>query len=263
MKSRGVFWAMPLALAAVCFLMPMRSANAQGKRSGPGYQPPPPVTKTKLDVMEFSGEFQQWVKSRTITTAEKLTFRWSTNEAGVASATWMVSDKPASFSHLAAAPQAPHVIRSGNLRKAPAKGHITMFDIDFALFVSKKPPEIPRTYWVFLTTKNARNQPVDLASVPVKIVYRASTAQPVKFGECFKNADCYTGYFCNLHLNECRVIAYQCDGHFLRGSEGSKYDCSPYQCQAGQCLKSCASVDNCVYPPFVCTNEGNCAALPK
>lgn len=261
MNAKQMFSASFLTLIAISLLLSVQSVWSQDKSPQGGSTSPPPVTKTKLEVQEFSKEFEQWRKSLTITTPERLTFRWMTDQANVALATWNVTNKPASSSGVPAAVPASKVIRSGNLRKAPAKGHVATFDIDFAQFAPKKPPQTPRTYWVFITPKNMLGQTVGKSSVPVKIVYHASNAQPIKLGECFKNLDCYTGYFCNLNLNECRVIAYQCDAQFVRGSDGSKFDCTPYTCQAGQCLKTCASVDDCA-PPAVCNQEGKCVYLP-
>lgn len=261
MNVKNFFSAPFLTLISIGLLLSVPSVWSQGERRQGGSTSPPPVTKTRLEVQEFSKEFAQWGKSLTISTPGRLTFRWMTDEANIALATWTVANKPASSSGVSAAVPAPKVIRSGNLRKAPAKGHVAMFDIDFAQFAPKKPPQTPRTYWVFVTLKNVLGQAVGKSSVPVKIVYRASNAQPVKLGECFKNSDCYTGYFCNLNLNECRVIAYQCDAQFVRGSDGSKFDCTPYMCQAGQCLKTCASVSDCA-PPAVCTYEGQCIYPP-
>lgn len=261
MNAKQMFSAPFLTLISISLLLSVQSVWSQDKRPQGSSTSLPPFTKTKLEVQEFSKEFEQWRKSLTITAPERLTFRWTTDETNVAAATWTVTNKLASSSGVAAAVPAPKVIRRGNLRKAPAQGHLAMFDIDFEQFAPKKPPQTPRTYWVLITPKNARGQTVGPASVPVKVVYRASNAQPIKLGECFKNSDCYNGYFCNLNLNECRVIAYQCDGQFVRGSDGSKFDCTPYMCQAGQCLKTCASVDDCA-PPAVCNQEGKCVYLP-
>ncbi len=90
-------------------------AKSQGKNPQQGTTPGPPVTKTKIEVQEFGGEFQNWVKSLTITTADKVTFRYSTNEPAATSAIWQVSDKPFSAGPQVTAAQAPHVIASGAL----------------------------------------------------------------------------------------------------------------------------------------------------
>src|SRR5215510_3989588 len=86
-----------LAIITTCLTMPMQFARSQGKKD-PGYQQPPPVSKTKLEVMEGSGDFSKWVNTLTIESAKELLFAWSTDEPGVASATWNVSDMlPAPF----------------------------------------------------------------------------------------------------------------------------------------------------------------------
>ncbi len=165
-------------LACAILLAPQRPAGSQGKKQGSGTTPAPPVTKTKIEVEEFGGEFAQWVKSLTITSLDKLTFRYSTNEPAAVTAIWQVSDTPVTFSNQIGIGQAPHVIASGALGAVPAPGHVSQFEINFALFAPKTPPSSPKSYWVFIVTKSDRQTPVGLASVPVKIVYHKST-QPV------------------------------------------------------------------------------------
>jgi len=177
MKPMRKLTAAILALAMVTTgsIMPKQSARSQGKND-PGRQQTA-VSKTRLEVMEGSGEFQQWVKTRTINSAEKLQFAWYTDEPGVALATWMVSDKAFSTSPLSLPTQAPHVIASGPLAEVPQKGHGKTFLIDFAKFAPKTPPNTPTSYWVYIVTKNAQQQPVGLPSATVKIIYRALTIQ--------------------------------------------------------------------------------------
>jgi hypothetical protein len=157
-------------------LPPSLLALSQGKNQGQGTTPAPPVSKTSIEVQENGGDFASpWVKSLTITSASTLAFRYSTNEPNATSATWQVSDKPFSTGPQITAQQAPHVIAGGALGALPAPGHVSQFEINFALFAPKTPPASPQSYWVFIVTKNSRNFPVGLASVPVKIVYRKST----------------------------------------------------------------------------------------
>ena len=173
-----------LALILVCLGPLMRSVPdvwSQGKNPGQGTQPAPPVTKTKLEVKEFSGDFEQWKKTLQINSAEKVTFRWSTSELNTASAIWQVSDKPFSSGPQTTVAQAPHVIASGVLGQVPIPGHVSMFDINFAQFAPKSPPSTPLSYWVFIETKSSRQQPVGLPSAPVKIVYKKATQPPVEF----------------------------------------------------------------------------------
>jgi hypothetical protein len=163
-------------LAFAITMAPWQRASSQGKNQGQGTTPGPPVTKTKIEVQENSGDFASpWVNSLTITSASTLAFRYSTNEPGAVSASWQVSDKPFSSGKLIGQSQAPHVIANGALGTVPAPGHVSQFDINFALFAPKTPPTSPQSYWVFIVTKNSRNLPVGLASAPVKIVYHKST----------------------------------------------------------------------------------------
>jgi hypothetical protein len=249
----------------------LATPNPAQKKPNFGSTPGPPVTKTKLEVKQFSKEFEQWVKTITITSADELTFRWSTDEAANGGV-WKVSDKPVSFGNTmtatASQQQQPHVINSGSAGKVPAKGKFLTFEIDFALFAPKNPPPTPRTYWIFVTPMRGRAQvgqagaqAAGLPSVPVKIVYRKPSSETVHFPECFGNTQCSIGYYCT-QSNECKVVGYVCDGHVVKGSDGSVYECSPYLCQAGQCLKTCASVGDCNHP-FVCDQNYKCVAPPK
>jgi hypothetical protein len=150
--------------------------KSQGKNPQQGTTPAPPVSKTKIEVQENGGDFASpWVKSLTITSVGTLAFRYSTNEPGATSAIWQVSDKPFSSSPQITAAQAPHVIAGGALGTVPAPGHVSQFEINFGSFAPQAPPSSPKSYWVFIVTKNSHHYPVGLASVPVKIVYQKST----------------------------------------------------------------------------------------
>ena len=243
---------------------PPHSVSSQGKKPGTDYKPAPPATKTKLEAQEFSKEFATWVKTLTITSADKLTFRWFTDEAEANGGVWKVSDKPVYFGGsmaTAMAAQPPHVISSGNLSPAPSKGKFLTFEIDFANFAPKNPPA-PRTYWVFVTPSSSSGRgphATGLPSVPVKITYRRPSLETAQFPECFNNPDCSTGYYCGQ--GQCQVVGYVCDGHVVKGSDGSSYECSPYICQAGQCQKTCNSIDDCV-SPYVCNSNYKCVSAP-
>ncbi|HEY3025338.1 MAG TPA: hypothetical protein VGJ55_04205 [Pyrinomonadaceae bacterium] len=168
-------------LSFVTAMMPAQPALSQGKNQGQGTTPAPAVTKTKIEVQENGGDFASpWVKALTITSADTLAFRYSTNEPAATSAIWRVSDKPFSSGPQIAAAQAPHVIASGALGKVPAPGHVSQFEVNFASFAPKTPPTSPKSYWVFVVTEASRGKPVGIASVPVKIVYHKSTQPPLQ-----------------------------------------------------------------------------------
>ena len=169
MKLTTMLWkVMALMLSAVVV--------AQGQKPPQGSTPGPPVTKTKLEVKGSCGpDCEQWVKALTIEAADKVTFRYSTEQPGATSAIWQVSDKPFSSGSqmsMAQASQAPHVIASGALGQVPGPGHVTAFDINFSVFAPKT-LTTPVTYWVFVVTKDGRANPIGLASSPVKISYHA------------------------------------------------------------------------------------------
>ena len=145
---------------------------SQGK-PGTDTTPAPPVTKTKLEVQENGGEFASpWVISLTITSADTLAFRYSTNEPAATSAIWQVSDKPFLSGSQITAAQPSQVIPSGALGTVPAPGHVSQFEINFAQFASHTPPKSPKRYYARVVIRNGRNQPVGLPSSSVIITYR-------------------------------------------------------------------------------------------
>ena len=149
------------------------SLASQGKNAQQGTTPGPPVTKTKLEAKGSCGpDCEQWVKTLTIESANKVTFRYSTEQPGATSAIWQVSDKPFSSGSQMSPAQAPHVIASGALGQIPDPGHVNTFEINFAVFAPKT-PTTPVTYWVFVVTKDGRANPIGLASSPVKVSYHA------------------------------------------------------------------------------------------
>jgi len=157
-------------------LKPLASASPDDKKSPTtSFQL---VSKTKLEVKEFSGEFERWVKSRVLESAGTVAFRWSTNEPGVASATYEVTDTPGGFG-VALASQTPNIVATGTAGPVPAKGLFTRFAINFATFVSKTPPASPKRYYVRVATRNALNQAVGKPSSQVTIPYQDTTKQPI------------------------------------------------------------------------------------
>src|SRR4030095_4784406 len=181
-RRMPLFSIIVIGLFSTVLLVSKQTALSQVRQQGQATRPAPPTSKTKIEVKEFSGEFEQWVKSLTINSAETITFRYSTDQPGATSAIWQVSDKPVASGPQTRVAQAPHVIASNILGAVPAPGHVRLFDINFALFAPKTPPASPQNYWVYIVTMDAQQQPVGLASAPVKITYRHSQQEPVNFG---------------------------------------------------------------------------------
>jgi hypothetical protein len=155
-----------------------RHVWAQGKKPIPDSQPGPPVTKTKLEVKEFGGDFENWVKSLTIESPQKLNFRYSTDQPGAVSAIWQVSDGPIDSGLQANIEKAPHIIASGSAGDVPAPGHVGWFQINFALIAAPTPSFSPDRYWVRIVTKDARARPVGIASGSVRIIYSKPATAP-------------------------------------------------------------------------------------
>jgi hypothetical protein len=170
-----------LMMITTSLMIPAQSARSQGKdENRQRQQPVLEVRKTRLEVREGSGEFEQWVKTLTITYAHKLLFAWDTDEPGVATAEWMVTDKVVYLPQSSPIRHAPHVIANGPLTQVPQKGHRAFFEIDFAQFAPKSPPKNPKSYLVHIVTKNAQQQPVgSTPSATVTIIYRAQPASSV------------------------------------------------------------------------------------
>lgn len=78
---------------------------------------------------------------------------------------------------------------------------------------------------------------------------------------CAAHADCTTGFLCNFGTGKCDALTGPtCDGdHTLVDPLGATTDCTPYECDASGCKKSCGSVDDCV-APFVCGTDGKCVS---
>ena len=178
MNAKRALTAMFLTLISISLIWPAVPAWSQDKKPDDTKRTPQPVSKTKLTVMQGSGDFMQWVESLSIEAPENLTFAWSTDEAGVASARWVVTDRPFSSSDGVKLMQ-PEVLASGVVGQVPAKGKGKTFNINFVTLLPKTPPKNPKSYWVSLMTKNAQQQEVGQRSKAVRIVYREPSQQMV------------------------------------------------------------------------------------
>ena len=160
---------------------------------GPGGKPPQGrkigipkglLSTTTVQIQRYSGDVndgtEPWGMSKTISSPEKLTFRWKTDEASVASAIWQVSDKP--FAPLDMAALQAQVLASGSLAFVPpAKGKAYWFTVDFAKFVSQSTPS-HKKYYLRVVTVGALGQQLGLPSSPVTITYIKPMPDPsVKF----------------------------------------------------------------------------------
>jgi len=179
-----------LALAAVAFSCLFTSVASS--QPGPGGRPPQGISvyvpkgllsKTIVKVKRWSGDVSDgeiFGMSMTISSPDKLTFYWQTNETNVASAIWQVSDKP--FAPLDMAALQAQVLASGSLAFVPpAKGKAYWFTVDFAKFVSQSTPS-HKKYYLRVVTVGALGQQLGLPSSPVTITYIKPMPDPsVKF----------------------------------------------------------------------------------
>lgn len=99
---------------------------------------------TRLELRQFSGDFERWGHEYAAPTPETVTFRWSTSLQDVGDALWQVATHPN--------PTADYVVASGFVGRVPEPGQLGVFDIDFRrtseggdLPVSHEPPI---AYWV-------------------------------------------------------------------------------------------------------------------
>ena len=225
MKQRMMISITLLALMLTS-LVPARATFARDNKPKGDSKPGPPVTKTKLEVKEFSGDFEQWVKKLTINSAGALTFSWMTDEQGVASAAWMVLDKPYSSAKIVVqAGSRPNVIASGVLSKVPAKGHVSLFNINFETFAPKTPPKTPQSYWVYVLPKDAKQESAGLHSTPVEIVYVKYSQPPVHFDDDTPNKPVdYSDVDCKKIENQIKAL----EAKRLQLSNDLKETKSPY-----------------------------------
>jgi hypothetical protein len=158
-----------------------------------------------MEVQENGGEFASpWVNSLTITSADTLTFRYSTNEPAATSAIWQVSDKPFSSGPQITAAQAPEVIASGALGTVPAPGHVAQFEINFSQFANT-PPKSPKRFYVRVVTRNGRNQSVGLPSSSVIITYREPPSS-ISFEEPELGSEyCFLSVRRPYHMDRCSL----------------------------------------------------------
>ena len=122
-----------------------------------------------LEVREFSGDAALWRNDRVVNAPEVLHFRWKTERAGVASATW----------HLRRSSVTGSIVASGSAGQAPAPGAVRFFDIDLKSILPPAPLPAPRVYWVVLGVTLAEGR--ELPSTPVKLTYMRPTGSTTTF----------------------------------------------------------------------------------
>jgi hypothetical protein len=135
----------------------------------------PKIVPAKLDVQLASGDFKSYGSKQTITTPQKVTFRWIPKLQGMAWAKWQVA--ASSFS----ASPAPAILLEGSAGTVPEVGHQGFFDIDFAKLVSQNPPAQPKKYYVRITTFTAGRTAVGNTATPQVTVTHAEPAPGTKF----------------------------------------------------------------------------------
>jgi hypothetical protein len=148
-------------------------AYAQGTASPAVRQAIPLNVKTKLEVQQFSKEFETWGNTKQINALDvtsNLTFRWTTEETGIKSARWEVTDAQ------------NKVLASGSLTTIPPKGSAHQFSIDFRKIqgIPPTPPQAPLLYRVRVIPLDAQNK-ARVASPPVAITYRQQGGTPTQF----------------------------------------------------------------------------------
>ena len=136
----------------------------------------PAAAKTWVEVGSFSAEVQHGDKALTISTPQKLDFRWWTEEPGAEQGVWELVRLTSSKHELA--------IASGYAGKAP----MSEFEIDFSKYLPAKPPSTPSKYFVRVTpgtgpkvvpteqqgeSKKVPGKAVGPSSAPVVITYSA------------------------------------------------------------------------------------------
>jgi hypothetical protein len=173
--------ALSITLTAVCFLgllLPLASASSDDPKKAQTSRPLTMAYKSKLEVKEFSGDFERWAPSRVLESAASVTFRWNTLQQGVASTIYQVTETPGGFGDSATSPT-PSLVAIGSAGPVPTQGQFTQFTISFAAFAPKSPPKSPKLYYVRIVTRNAQREGVP--SSQVTITYQDTTNQTTDF----------------------------------------------------------------------------------
>jgi len=157
--------AITLSFLLLSILSQPSTAQPRDKKPTGGLSP---LSKTKLEARAYSGgdldSSFPWVRAVTIVSGTALYFRWGTNEPGVTSAEWQVTDSPGGF------PGQPNIIARGQLSGAPPRGQAVEFAIDFKQFLPQSPPLSPKTYYVRIVPRAGRQS--FTPSAAVKITYQ-------------------------------------------------------------------------------------------
>lgn len=165
------------ASAAVFFVLLAFASSAPAQDHGkPGKAlPSPMIVPAKLDVQLFAGDFKTYGPQQTITSPQKVTFRWIPKLHGIARARWEVAASPFSGS------ATPAILLEGSVGTVPAVHQQGLFDVDFGKFLSPNPPSQPKKYYVRITTFAAGRDATGNASTPAATVIHTKPGAGVTF----------------------------------------------------------------------------------
>lgn len=212
------------------------------------------------------GEAGDWGTEATIHSHQEVTFLWSTNVTGVASAEWQVWSED---------PRGKRLPVSAKLATGALEitGAMARFPIQFGVFVSELPPELPaeEKYWITVSTRDAGGDAVGPPPQPVTVAFRA----------CSDDVECSEEYFCDPDRRTCEEVEAFCaqdwevpgykgtgyskgdkGGFHIQWTDGRMENCSPYRCVvlangSPYCLIACSSTADCDRG-YQCSADGFC-----
>lgn len=116
------------------------------------------------------------------------------------------------------------------------------------------------TFMTITSQSGTRNCPDTVTMQQSCAPYACAPTGGVCKTNCAANTDCAAGFAC---INgQCGTISYYCsDFSTATGTDGKTYDCAPYACQAGQCIKRCGTTNDCV-PGTVCDIGAGLCVVP-
>lgn len=149
-----------------------KSGPSPALQSSKSFKIRPPA----LHVQEHSGDFAQWVKTKTVDAPEESLFSFRNDNADVTEATWQLSTVPMSPKN--PSPNFRGFLGSGSLQPPP-QGEARTFTANWKALVPAKPTN-GTSYYLRVVVAGPRKSPV-VASNMVEIIVNKSTSPGVKF----------------------------------------------------------------------------------
>jgi hypothetical protein len=129
--------------------------------------------ETKLQLFYGGAEVWHLYQAYPVTTPERLTFQWSTDEKGAVGGDWQVTTTGPG--------NKVTVVKKGSVTPAPLVGYVAKFTLDADAFLAKLPPAGGKVYNVTITPHDAQNKPLGKPSAAVVVTQKPSGPSTTKF----------------------------------------------------------------------------------